>query len=155
MAKREIPLFIIDTSRRHKKGDCDFVFCTDKDNAFVAKIEFLSGNIDEVGQDYRIASNGQGHSLKISVARYYGANVDPSNIKSLLKRAVEYYFNISTSVVNVSKPSKEDCIRYLELLIKSNMHNLDCAKSDFEKRQTIINSMLMLKASAEYISKLP
>lgn len=36
MAKREIPLFIIDNTRNHKRGECDFLVCTDKDNGFIA-----------------------------------------------------------------------------------------------------------------------
>lgn len=41
MAKREIPLFIIDTLRNHKRGECDFIVCTDKDCGFIAKVDYI------------------------------------------------------------------------------------------------------------------
>lgn len=52
MAKREIPLFIVDTSRNHKRGECDFLVCTDKDNGFLAKVDYVDGEKEEVGDDY-------------------------------------------------------------------------------------------------------
>ena len=48
MAKREIPLFIVDTSRNHKRGECDFLVCTDKDNGFLAKVDYVDGEKEEV-----------------------------------------------------------------------------------------------------------
>lgn len=52
--KREIPLFIVDSSRKHKKGECDYICCTDKDSGFIAKIDYIDGEIEETGSDYRI-----------------------------------------------------------------------------------------------------
>lgn len=43
MAKREIPLFIIDNTRNHKRGECDFLVCTDKGNGFIAKVDYMDG----------------------------------------------------------------------------------------------------------------
>lgn len=53
MSKREFPLFIFDLSRDHKLGECDFVACTDVDNAFVAKIDYVTG-IDNVITDTEV-----------------------------------------------------------------------------------------------------
>lgn len=41
MAKREIPLFIIDNTRNHKRGECDFLVCTDKDKVYIDNFESL------------------------------------------------------------------------------------------------------------------
>ena len=41
MAKREIPLFIIDTLRNHKRGECDFLVCTDKDCGSILDAEII------------------------------------------------------------------------------------------------------------------
>lgn len=153
MAKREVPLFIIDTSRKHKKGECDWVFCTDKDNAFVGKIDYLDGDVDEAGDDYRITSNGKGISARITILRQFGANPDTANIRTLLKRAMTYYLDITKQVVHSNNPNRQECIDFIELLIQSNMHYLDEAGSDFSERQTILTSMQMLHASAQYLKK--
>lgn len=47
MAKRSVPLFIIDRSRRHKLGECDFIVCTDLDNGFIARVDYVDGEHEE------------------------------------------------------------------------------------------------------------
>lgn len=54
MAKREIPLFIVDTSRNHKRGECDFLVCTDKDNGFLAKVDYVDGEKEKVGDEHEV-----------------------------------------------------------------------------------------------------
>ena len=44
--KREIPLFIVDSSRKHKKGECDYICCTDKDSGFIAKIDYIDVELE-------------------------------------------------------------------------------------------------------------
>lgn len=52
--KREFPLFIVDHNRAHKFGEVDFIYCSDIDNGFIAKVEYIDGIVEEVGEDYRI-----------------------------------------------------------------------------------------------------
>lgn len=42
MAKREIPLFVFDKNRWHSQGECDFIICTDIDNSFVARVDYVT-----------------------------------------------------------------------------------------------------------------
>ena len=65
MARREIPLFILDRSRKHKVGPYDFLVCTDKDNGFVAKVDYVIG-MGEISTDMvRIGAARNGILMRI------------------------------------------------------------------------------------------
>ena len=89
MAKREIPLFIVDTSRNHKRGECDFLVCTDKDNGFFAKVDYVDGEKEEVGDDYRIGCPRNGVSLRIQIYQMIGTHPNVGNIRTLLKKGMD------------------------------------------------------------------
>ena len=89
--KRETPLFIIDTKKSHKKGECDFLVCTDKDNAFVARIDYVNATAPDMGEDYRIDYCNNGISLKLSIIRMLGNNPNRTNLRTLMKRGLDYY----------------------------------------------------------------
>ena len=91
MAKREIPLFIVDTSRNHKRGECDFLVCTDKDNGFLAKVDYVDGEKEEVGDDYRIGCPRNGVSLRIQIYQMIGTHPNVGNIRTLLKKGKGTY----------------------------------------------------------------
>lgn len=86
MAKREIPLFIIDTLRNHKRGECDFLVCTDKDCGFIAKVDYIDEEKEEVGDDYRIGLPRRGCSMRIKVYQMIGQHPDTGRIRTLLKK---------------------------------------------------------------------
>ena len=91
MAKREIPLFIIDTLRNHKRGECDFLVCTDKDCGFIAKVDYIDEEKEEVGDDYRICFPRRGCSLRIKIHQMIGQHPDTGRIRTLLKKGAEYF----------------------------------------------------------------
>ena len=66
MAKREIPLFIFDKNRDHGIGECDFVYCTDIDNGFIAKIDYTD-EPESVSEWARIGKPNNGISLRIEI----------------------------------------------------------------------------------------
>jgi len=151
MAKREIPLFIIDTARAHKKGDCDFLVCTDMESGFIAKVDYIDGECEEVGDDYRIGSPNGSLSVRMQVQRMTGTNPQASTVRTLLKKGMEYV-KLATSVpCNVERPSREECANFLDLLIRSNRKNLDEAGADYNERKTVEASLAILQAIKEYI----
>lgn len=151
MAKREIPLFIIDTARRHKKGECDFVCCTDKDNGFIAKVDYVEGNVEEAGDDYRIGKPNGGVSIRIKIHEFIGTNPKTSEIRTLLKLCMEYYTDMVRKKINVDRPDKSECIDFLRMLIDGNMHNLN--KCTPQERQTTIMSLHILESVIGYLSE--
>ena len=76
MSKRKFPLFIIDTNRLHRLGDCDFLVCTDHDNGFVAQVEYIRAIAAEVGDDYFISKPTKGLAAKIQILRFNTPNPD-------------------------------------------------------------------------------
>ena len=149
MTKREIPLFIIDRTRQHKRGECDFLVCTDRDNGFIARIDYIEGEREEVGTDYRIGLANGGMSARIQIMRMTGERPTESATRTLLKRAMTYYGEFAQTALNVDKPSREDCSKFLDLLIKGNRSNLN--QGSLQERQTVAMSLRMLEACKDYI----
>lgn len=115
MAKREIPLFIFDLSRAHSLGECDFVSCTDIDNAFVAKLSFVRDASEMVTDHIRItAPNDNGISCKMEIKRITGSNPNDGQIRTLMKKAMDTYSNISVSKIDSDEVSDEDMISFLD-----------------------------------------
>lgn len=152
--KREIPLFIIDTKKSHKKGECDFLVCTDQDNGFVAKVEYVAASEPEYGDDYRIDFNRNGLSIKTSIKRVFGANPKTAEVKSLLKKGVDYYVESVTLAVDATKATTDECIDFIEKLSAGNKHYLEEAGVDFDERKVIMTSLMMLDAIKNKLFKL-
>lgn len=153
MAKREIPLFIIDTTRNHKRGECDFLVCTDKGNGFIAKVDYINGEIEEVGDDYRIGLPQRGISCRIQIQQMTGNNHRSNEIRTLLKKGMDYFAKSVQKPIHFDAPSKEECATYLELLAKANKKSLDEAGSDFEAHSIVENSINILLAASDFLRK--
>lgn len=152
--KREIPLFIIDTKKSHKKGECDFLVCTDVDNAFTARIDYVLASEPSCGDDFRIDYSRGGLSLKMTILRKTGKNPSASAIRSLMKKGLDYYTNVVTLSVDATKATTEECIEFIEKLTDGNKHYLQEAGIDHEERATIITSLMMLDAIKNKLYKL-
>lgn len=153
MARRQIPLFIIDNLREHKLGEYDFIVCTDIDNGFVAKVEFIEGELEEVGLNYRIGNPNGGVSTKISIERFLCEKPEPRQVSTLLKAAQKYYKKCTQIPVHVANPTIQECIDTLQLMVRANKHFLNEAKG--RERDTVVNSLQILSTSVEYLKKLP
>ena len=152
--KREIPLFIIDTKKSHKKGECDFIVCTDQNNGFVAKVEYVAAAEPEYGEDYRIDCNRNGLSVKTTIKRIFGGNPKATEVKSLLKKGVDYYVESVTLSVDATKATTAECIDFIEKLSAGNKHYLEEAGIDYEERKVILTSLAMLDAIKNKLYKL-
>lgn len=152
MAKREFPLFILDTLRTHKRGECDFIVCTDRDNGFIAKIDFIPGEKEETCADYRIGYANNGISCRIRIQQMTGANSRESDIRTLLKKGLDYYVQAVRCQVNIERPSRQQCADFIRQLIRSNMKAIDDAGSDYARRNIVKKSLSMLEASADYLT---
>lgn len=153
MAKRDIPLFIIDSNRTHKRGECDFLVCTDKDSGFIAKVDYIDGEKEEAGNDYRIGCPRRGVSLRIQILRITGGHYDAGSVRTLLKKGMEHFVKTVTCEVHLQNPSREECADFLDTLARMNMQYVDDAKADYTARQTALNSIAMLRASRDFLLK--
>lgn len=146
MAKREIPLFVFDTTRDHNLGECDFLACTDVDNAFVAKIDYVTDQDNVITDTLRIVRNNGPIKLRIEIKRITGKNPDNAAIRTLMKKAEDLYCERTQSHVNIDKPSKADMLKFLDVLISGNKHNIAQAGSNTDERKVILTSLAMLEA---------
>ncbi len=152
--KREIPLFIIDTKKSHKKGECDFIVCTDQDSGFIAQIDYVASAKQDVGDDYRIDYVRNGLSLKMTIKRIIGGNPNKSSIRTLMKKGLDYYVESVTLSVDSTKASTEQCIEFVAKLAEGNKHYLDEAGVDYNERAIIKTSLMMLDAVRNKLRKL-
>lgn len=152
MAKREIPLFLVDRTRLHKKGECDFLVCSDMESGFIARIDFVQGEKVEVGDDYRIGLPNSGISCRIQVVRYTGHNPAPARTRTLLRAAMEYYEKTSEKLfVDADAPSPEDCAQYIDLLIKANQGSI--SEGTPTEQRTRAFSLRMLQMAKYYLKE--
>lgn len=150
MAKREIPLFLFDCGREHNLGECDFVACTDIDNAFVAKIDYVSGYNEIATDTTRITRSNNGIQLRMDIKRVTGQNPEPAKMRTLLKKAEDLYVDRTQHTVNMDQPSVDDMIHFLDVLIDGNKGQLSDIK-DISERQITMMSIAMLGEIKKYI----
>lgn len=153
MAKREIPLFVIDTLRNHKRGECDFLVCTDKDSGFIAKVDYIDGEKEEVGDDYRIGCPRRGVSLRIQIQQMIGEHPNVGNVRTLLKKGMDYFVQSVMCSVHLNNPSRAECAQFLNTLIRMNKQYVDEAGSDYNARQVTLQSISMLEASVKFLNE--
>lgn len=152
--KRETPLFVIDTKKSHKKGECDFLVCTDKDNAFVARIDYVNATAPDMGEDYRIDYCNNGISIKLSIIRMLGNNPNRTNLRTLMKRGLDYYAEACFIRFNPNSITTEQCVAFLESLINGNKQYLQQAGADYNELETVKSSLLMLATIQEKLKAL-
>lgn len=149
MAKREIPLFVFDLNRDHNLGECDFVVCTDVDNAFVAKIDYAIGVDNVITDNLRIMRSNGPIKLRLEIKRIIGKNPDNTSIRTLLKKAEDLYCERTQKSVNIVNPSTDDMLNFLDVLIKGNKRNISEAGIDVKERKNVLTSIAMLEAIRE------
>lgn len=152
MAKREIPLFIYDKSRSHKLGECDFVVCTDKDNGFIAKVDYVDGEIEEVGVDYRIGVPNFGISLRIKIIRVIGTNPTEQATRTLLKSAMKHIKECGQLKVNIATPTVDECIKFLSEINRGNMAYI--SEGTLKERNFVASSIMMMQHCINYLETL-
>lgn len=137
---------MFDLSRDHGLGECDFVACTDVENAFVAKIDYVEG-VENVITDTLRINRGNGElKLRFEIKRITGKNPDKSAIRTLLKKAEDLYCERTQKKVNLDCPTKADMVHFLDTLIKGNKQYVTQAGADVEERETVLMSIAMLEA---------
>lgn len=152
--KREIPLFIIDTKKSHKKGECDFLVCTDQNSGFIARIDYVDSVDPEYGEDYRIDYSNNGLSVKLSIKRIIGNNPNKSDIKNLMKKGLDYYADSVIMKVDAINANTEECIEFVEKLANGNKHYLQEVGVDHDELVIIKTSLMMLDAIKNRLRKL-
>ncbi len=150
MAKREIPLFCYDTERKHKLGECDFVTCTDIDNAFIGKIDYVEGGKDYTDADTYIKEAHNGLAVRLTIKRRFGLNPSETATRTLMRKAVEQYMN-RVIKFDIADITDEQLHQFCDIMIKNGFQNLGEAGVNQSERNTILSSIAMMTKLKEKI----
>ena len=72
-------------------------------------------------------------------------------MKTLLKKGFEYFVKESSVSVNMDKPSKEECIKFLDVYAKANRQAVDDAGVDYQSRMLALKQATILEATINYL----
>ena len=159
MAKQRIlPLFILDLDRSHGLGECDFIYCSDKDNGFVARVDILDENqykdLEPNNIDSKLIVN---ETTKVaayfSIVRLTGVNPNDTQLRALLKKASELYVQRTQKEVDYDSLTVSDYKAFLNVLLKQGNEQLANVGSDYNTRKNLVYSTELIKSLIEYLSK--
>ena len=126
---RTYPLFIIDSSRQHGRGEeIDYISCTAADCQFVAKAEFVTNNVYVEQYDRRndkviYSDLRMGLRIRITVLEIEG--YDPARLRVLLRKALkEQMDRHKARTVDVSNIKNEDVVKFADLLMGQTSETL-------------------------------
>ena len=145
MKQREYPLFIIDTSRQHKRErDTDYLQCTAVDCPFIAEICFI--NEDEFRAVYKredklsiYSHSNCGIRIRIHIVQFL-TTTNEQRTTSLLKKALKCVLERrKIKEIDHNNIKKGDIVTLMELLIEQTEETL--AKNPGERQPEILNSI--------------
>lgn len=152
---REYPLFIIDSSRQHGRGEeVDYISCTAADCQFVAKSEFVTNQIYleqyDKNNDKVIYSDVQ-MDLRIRITVLEIAEYDPTRLRALLRKALkEQLERRKARKVDVNNIKNEDVVKFADLLMEQTAETL--AANPEDKTAKMVRSILQ-KIKNDYDAK--
>lgn len=152
---RTYPLFIIDSSRQHGRGEeVDYISCTAADCRFVAKSEFVTNQIYleqyDKNNDKVIYSDVQ-MDLRIRITVLEIGEYDQARLRSLLRKALkEQLERRKARKVDVNNIKNEDVIKFADLLMEQTAETL--AANSEDKTAKMVRSILQ-KIKEDYDAK--
>lgn len=144
--KRDLPLFIIDSSRSHGRArETDFVACTLRELPWYGEITLLTEQELEIDQDWAQRNplciytdkNDAGIRAKLKVTGMPGGlfvdNSNRSNLQSLMRRCLkEWRIRRGTIAVDMEDISNEAVVQFAETLLEQTRENLRENPSDMQ-----------------------
>ncbi|RGH40040.1 hypothetical protein DW917_10510 [Prevotella sp. AM42-24] len=82
-----------------------------------------------------------------------GTHPNVGNIRTLLKKGMDYFMKTVSCSIHLLNPSKEECADYLNTMVRMNRQYLDDAGSDYQARKTVQQTIIMLQASAKFLKE--
>jgi len=160
--KREIPLFIIDSSRSHGRGrEKDFVACTSRELPWVGEITILTERELEIDQDWQKRNtlcaytepNEAGIRAKLKVVSVSdGFPVGKtSDLQALMRRCLkEWRIRRGTVAVDLDDISNEAVVKFAETLLEQTRENL---RENPKDNQAYMVGCILTKIKKDYSNK--
>ena len=143
--ERRYPLFIIDSSRQHGRGEeLDYISCTASDCQFVAKSEFVANQIYleqyDKNNDKVIYSDPQ-RDLRIRITVLEIGEYDPTRLRALLRKALKEQLERHKVIkVDIGNVKNEDVIKFADLLMLQTAETL--ADNPDDKTAKMVRAIL-------------
>lgn len=80
-----------------------------------------------------------------------GEHPTPTAVRSLLKKAMETYGKIALKTVNIDRPSKAECVKFLRQLAESNRGVM--SERSLREQHIMKISIAMLEHTIDYLSE--
>lgn len=136
--KRNIPLFVIDSSRSHGRArETDFVVCTSRELPWYGEITLLNEQELEIDQDWAQKNplcayterNEAGIRAKLKVVSAPGGlyldKVNRQELQSLMRRCLkEWRIRRGTVAVDLENISNEAVVKFANTLLEQTRENL-------------------------------
>ena len=157
--KREIPLFIIDSSRSHGRGrEKDFVACTSRELPWVGEITILNERELEIDQDWQkkpanvafTDDNGAGlrGKLKMVSTPVIIDNSNRGDLQALMRRCLkEWRIRRGTVAVDLDNISNEAVVKFADTLLEQTRENL---RENPKDQQAYMVGCILTKIKKDY-----
>jgi hypothetical protein len=129
MEKRNYPLFIIDSSRSHGRGEeCDFLCCTDSTCPFIAVSELMLD--DEYKRlydktDYCAIWSDQHNGIRTYIHVIGDKPTNKERTKSLLRRALkEMTIRRAPVSVDTDNVSDESVVKFADIVLQQTIERV-------------------------------
>lgn len=161
MAQRNIPLFIIDSSRSHGRArETDFVACTSRELPWYGEITLLNDQELEIDQDWSMKNplcvyterNDIGIRAKLKVVSAFGGlymdNGNRSELQSLMRRCLkEWRIRRGTVAVDLDDISNEAVAKFADALLEQTRENL---RENPKDKQAYMVGCILTKIKNDY-----
>ena len=160
--KRDIPLFIIDSSRSHGRGrEKDFVPCTSRELPWYGEITILNERELEIDQDWQTKNwwciytddNGAGlrGKLKVVSTPVVIDNGNRGDLQALMRRCLkEWRIRRGTVAVDLDDISNEAVVKFAETLLEQTRENL---RENPKDSQAYMVGCILTKIKKDYSNK--
>ena len=157
--KRDIPLFIIDSSRSHGRGrEKDFVACTSRECPWYGEITILNERELEIDQDWQTKpynvmftdDNGAGlrGKLKMVSTPVVIDNGSRGDLQSLMRRFLkEWRIRRGTVAVDLEDIGNEAIVKFADTLLEQTRENL---RENPKDHQAYMVGCILTKIKKDY-----
>ena len=154
--KRILPLFMFDLDRSHGLGECDFIYCSDKENGFIARVDILSydeySTLETNNIDSKLIINDFAKvGAHIKIVRHTGTNPSDTQIRALMKKASELYQSKTQKKVDANNFGVDDYIKYLDIRLRYAQQSLAEIGSDYNERKIVQFSISIIDSLINHL----
>lgn len=151
------PLFIFDTNRTHRFGDCDWLACIDIYDGFIAQVTYETGLTPMLSLNECIsAPNTNGVQVHIQVKRawsspdYHRSGLSAHN---QMHDVLRYVINATKGIeIDTDALTSQQVIDCLQVIVHANKHSLADESIPDQERKTTMMSLKVIESAIQKLT---